>query len=88
MSSADVDKAGMQEDWELPVSLLTVEWQQLAGETEALNGLRKNKTVHPHRESDLRECTALKTGSPGQDCIEWRLLSQTMKSRSMFFLNS
>ena len=45
MDSVERDKAGMQEDWELLVSFLPANWQDLAVETGALKGLRKNKSV-------------------------------------------
>ena len=35
----------MNEDWELLVSFLPGNWQELAGETGALKGLRKDKSV-------------------------------------------
>ena len=45
MSDAEGDKAGIQEDWELLVSFLPANWRDLAAETGALNGLRKNKSA-------------------------------------------
>lgn len=45
MSSVEVNKAGIQEDWELLVSFLPDNWQDLATETGALKGLRKNKSA-------------------------------------------
>ena len=45
MSSAKSDKTGIQEDWELLVSFLPDNWQDLAAETGALKGLRKNKSA-------------------------------------------
>lgn len=45
MDSVERDKAGIQEDWELLVSFLPANWQDLAAETGALKGLRKNKSV-------------------------------------------
>lgn len=45
MDSVERDKAGMQEDWELLVSFLPANWQDLAAETGALKGLRKNKSA-------------------------------------------
>ena len=45
MSNAEGDKAGIQEDWELLVSFLPANWRELATETGALKGLRKNKSA-------------------------------------------
>ena len=45
MSNAEDDKAGIQEDWKLPVSFLPADWQDLAVETGAQKGLRKNKSA-------------------------------------------
>ena len=45
MSNAEDDKAGIQEDWKLLVSFLPANWQDLAVETGALKGLRKNKSA-------------------------------------------
>jgi hypothetical protein len=45
MSSAESNKAGIQEDWEVLVSFLPDNWQDLAAETGALKGLRKNKSA-------------------------------------------
>ena len=45
MSNAEDDKAGIQEDWKLLVSFLPANWQDLAAETGALKGLRKNKSA-------------------------------------------
>ena len=45
MSSAESDKAGIQEDCELLVSFLPANWQDLAAETGAMKGLRKNKSA-------------------------------------------
>ena len=45
MSKIESQKAGLQEDWELLVSFLPDNWQDLAAETGALKGLRKNKSA-------------------------------------------
>ena len=45
MSKVKSQKAGLQEDWELLVSFLPDNWQDLAAETGALKGLRKNKSA-------------------------------------------
>ncbi len=45
MNDAESDRAGMQEDWELLVSFLPGNWQDLAVETGALKGLRKDKSA-------------------------------------------
>ena len=45
MSKVESQKAGLQEDWELLVSFLPDNWQDLAAETGALKGLRKNKSA-------------------------------------------
>ena len=45
MSDAESDRVGMQEDWELLVSFLPGNWQDLAVETGALKGLRKDKSA-------------------------------------------
>ena len=45
MSSVEGDQAGIQEDWKLLVSFLPANWQDLAAETGALKGLRKNKSA-------------------------------------------
>ena len=45
MSNAEREKDGIQEDWELLVSFLPTNWQELAAETGALKGLRKNKSA-------------------------------------------
>ena len=45
MSNAAREKDGIGEDWELLVSFLPTNWQDLAAETGALKGLRKNKSA-------------------------------------------
>ena len=45
MSRIESQNAGLQEDWELLVSFLPGNWQDLAAETGALKGLRKNKSA-------------------------------------------
>ena len=45
MSSAKNNQASIQEDWEVLVSFLPDNWQDLAAETGALKGLRKNKSA-------------------------------------------
>ena len=45
MSNAESDKAGIQEDWELLVSFLPANRRDLAAETGALKGLRKNRSA-------------------------------------------
>lgn len=45
MSKVESQNAGLQEDWELLVSFLPDNWQDLAAETGALKGLRKNKSA-------------------------------------------
>ena len=45
MRSAGIDRAGIEEDWELLVSFLPRNWRDLAAETGALKGLRKNKSA-------------------------------------------
>ena len=45
MSNTEGDTAGIEEDWELLVSFLPANWQELAAETGALKSLRKNKSA-------------------------------------------
>ena len=45
MSNVEDDTADIQEDWELLVSFLPTNWQDLAAETEPLKGLRKNTSA-------------------------------------------
>ena len=45
MSRIESQKSGLQEDWELLVSFLPDNWRDLAAETGALKGLRKNKSA-------------------------------------------
>jgi hypothetical protein len=45
MSNTEGDTAGIEEDWELLVSFLPANWQELAAESGALKSLRKNKSA-------------------------------------------
>ncbi len=45
MHDAECDQPGMGEDWDLLVSFLPINWQDLAAATGALKGLRKDKSA-------------------------------------------